>query len=512
MLLESIDQGLFVCEIILDERGKPVDYRFLETNPSFEELTGLRDATGKTARELVPDLEPHWFELYGSVALTGRPIRFSEGSEVMGSWFDVYAFRVGGDNSLQVAALFTNITEHKRAEDERERLLRALELERGRLATVFREAPAAIATLRGPSHVFEMANPMYYQLAGKRELIGRTAREVFPEVVDQGFIDLLDGVYNSGESFVGRGIRIVLSNDSDGQQTEHYLDFVYQPLKDPDGAISGIFVHVVDVTEHKRTADALAKAHDEMERRVDERTAELKTVNEELESFNYSVSHDLRSPLRGIDGFSQMLQEDFGYALDDAGRDYLQRIRAATERMGELIDDLLDLSRLTRTEVERQELDLSATADQIAAELQEREPVRKITIRVEKGMTAVGDSSLLRIALTNLLQNSVKFTHGREQALIEVGVSDEHEDTVYFVRDNGAGFSMNYAERLFVPFQRLHGVDEYVGTGIGLATVQRVIHKHGGSIWAVSKPNEGATFYFTLPPEARTDHRARGSE
>jgi PAS domain S-box-containing protein len=508
-LLNSIDQGFFVCEIILDDHGKPVDYRFLEMNPSFEEQTGLKHAAGKTARELVPNLEPHWFEIYGRVALTGEPVRVSEGSAVMGRWFDVHAFRIGGEGSLKVAALFTNVTERKRAEEEREELLKALELERSRLATLFHEAPAAIATLRGPEHVFEMANPRYLELVGERELIGKPARAAFPELADQDFFELLDRVYDSGEPFVGRGIRVLLRRGVDGVQTELFVDFVYQPLREANGSISGIFVHAVDVSEHKRTVEALAKAHDLMEQRVEERTAELKAVNAELESFNYSVSHDLRAPLRGIDGFSQVLLEDYDKALDENGRRYLQRIKAATARMGNLIDDLLDLSRLSRAEVARADVDLSNVARIVAQELREREPGRKVSITVQDGMKTVGDPSLLRIALKNLLENAMKFTRKRPEASITVGMTEAADERVFYVQDNGAGFSMEYVDRLFVPFQRLHAHEEYLGSGIGLATVQRVINKHGGRIWAEGEPDRGATFYFTLSSRARRGGRTR---
>ncbi|MEX2542701.1 MAG: PAS domain S-box protein [Trueperaceae bacterium] len=508
-LLNSMDQGFFVCDIILDDIGKPIDYRFIEMNSSFEELTGLKDASGKTARELVPDLEPHWFEIYGRVALTGEPVRVSEGSAAMGRWFDVHAFRIGDAGSLRVAALFTNVTERKRAEEERDRLVKALRLERSRLQTVFQEAPAAIATLRGSEHVFEMANPLYYQLVGKRELIGKTARQAFPELQDEGIFELLDRVYETGEPFVARGMRVPLKHESQVEQHDYYLDFVYQPLREADGSVSGIFAHAVDVTEHKKAVDALGRAHDLMGERVEERTAELKALNSELESFNYSVSHDLRAPLRGIDGFSQALLEEYEKSLDDGGRSYLRRIRAAAGRMGELIDDLLKLSYLTRTEVTPSEFDLGDVARQVAKDLLDREPEGVgLTITIEDGMTAVGDPSLLRIALENLLDNAIKFTRGRTDGRIEVGMSGDATQKHFIVRDNGAGFSMDHSQRLFVPFQRLHASAEYSGTGIGLATVQRIIHKHGGRIWADGEVDKGATFYFTLSPRARRSRRS----
>lgn len=498
-LFDSIDQGFFICEIYVDSRGRPNDYRFLEVNQVFEKLTGLREAQGRTASEMVPDLEPYWFEIYGRVGLTGEPKRFQEHSEAMGRWFDVYAFRLGGEESRKVAVLFSNITEQKRAEAERDELLRELELERSRLAQVFHEAPAAIATLRGPEHVFEMANPLYYRLVGNREVIGKTVREALPDVADQGFFELLDWVYETGRPYLGSGTRLLVQQDPERDPEEVFLDFVYQPLWDSHGKVSGIFVHAVDVSEHKRAEQALARAHDELEERVEERTAELKSLNAELESFNYSVSHDLRAPLRGIDGFSQILVEELSDELGDRGRHYLERVQAASARMGALIDALLGLSSVSRKRLQMREVDLTRLARSAAEELSEREPERKVEVEIEEGLVAYGDETLLRVALENLLGNSFKFTKQRELARVTVGsqVQDDNRPT-YLIRDNGIGFRMEHADRLFVPFQRLQSGEEFEGTGIGLATVQRIIHRHGGRIWARGEPGKGSTIFFTL--------------
>ncbi|MEX2536697.1 MAG: ATP-binding protein [Trueperaceae bacterium] len=497
-LVSSVDQGFCVIEVLFDENDRPVDYRFKEMNPLFEALTGLQDAAGRTARELVPGLEERWFEAYGQVALTGEPVRFTESSEAMSRWFDVYAFRVGGEDSREVALLFSNITERKRAEAERESLLRELELERSQLATIFREAPAMIATLRGPQHVFEMANPLYYQLVGRRELIGKSVREALPDVADQGFFELLDEVYGSGEPFVGSATRILLRHKPESPQLERFLDFVYQPMREADGSISGIFVHAVDVTEHTRAVEALAKARNEMEQRVEDRTSDLKALNAELESFNYSVSHDLRAPLRGIDGFSEVLLEDYRESLDETARGYLQRIRAGALRMGNLIDDLLNLSHMSTGSLKRRPINLSVLAESVAESLRAGDPQRDVAVIIEQGITANADENLLRIVLENLLGNSWKFTDKLEHTSIEFGVDEVNGQKVFLVRDTGAGFDMLYADKLFAPFQRVHSRDDFPGTGIGLAIVQRIIHRHGGTIWAESEVGNGANFYFTL--------------
>jgi signal transduction histidine kinase len=243
------------------------------------------------------------------------------------------------------------------------------------------------------------------------------------------------------------------------------------------------------------------QAEKELERKQIElarSNAELVTANTELESFSYSVSHDLRAPLRSIDGFSHALLEDWADRLDDEAKEHLNRIRAATQRMGSLIDDLLNLSRLSRTAMQWQRLDMSALVRSIVSNLDKDQPDREIEVRIPDGLTTKADPGLLRVALENLLSNAWKFTSKQASAHIEVGQAEVNGVLAFFVRDDGAGFDAAYADRLFGAFQRLHGMDEFAGTGIGLATVQRIIHRHGGRIWADSAVGRGATFYFTL--------------
>ena len=230
---------------------------------------------------------------------------------------------------------------------------------------------------------------------------------------------------------------------------------------------------------------------------------ELEGTNRELEAFSYSVSHDLRAPLRTIDGFSQILQEDYEDRLDEEGADYLARVRAASKHMAGLIDDLLDLSRVGRRPLRREPVDLSALAAGIIGDLRLSEPERKVEFVAEENVAAWADLGLMKVALENLLGNAWKFTAKEPEARIEFGVGEEGGRTVYFVRDNGAGFDPAYADRLFGAFQRLHGQEEFEGTGIGLATVARIIHRHGGRVWAEGSVGEGATFYFTLGDRAR---------
>ena len=256
--------------------------------------------------------------------------------------------------------------------------------------------------------------------------------------------------------------------------------------------------------EHRRdkALSALAEANRTLEQRVKERTAELEVANKYLESFSYSVSHDLRAPLRSIVGFSEILDQDFGEALGEEGRQHLGRVCASALHMGELIEALLALSRVVRADVRRQQVDLSALAEEVRRDICESEPERPVEFAIHEGLRAVGDPALLRAVFTNLVGNAWKFTSKCARPRIEVGErEDESGQATFFVKDNGAGFDMQYAQRLFGAFQRLHSLDDFPGTGIGLATVQRIITKHGGRIWAESLPNQGATFFFTLAPE-----------
>jgi signal transduction histidine kinase len=289
---------------------------------------------------------------------------------------------------------------------------------------------------------------------------------------------------------------------------EIYIDVSIFPIVDEAGALVNVVCQWVDITEQHRVEEELKQHRDHLEQLVQERTATLEATNRELEAFTYSVSHDLRAPLRSIDGFGKILLKHHASGLDEVGRDYLTRIRTGTRRMSRLIDDLLRLSRLNRAEIELRTVDLSAIAREIVQDLRQKEAHRAVEVVVEPGLVAEGDPVLLRAALENLIGNAWKFTGNRQEARIEFRSDKTGKTTVFFVRDNGAGFEMAYADKLFGAFQRLHDEREFPGMGIGLASVQRIVHRHGGRVWAEGEKGKGATFYFALngrPPSQRSD-------
>lgn len=274
------------------------------------------------------------------------------------------------------------------------------------------------------------------------------------------------------------------------------------PVFDAQGQVVRLAVYTRNITEYKQAEAAIRQLNAHLEERVRERTAQLEAANKELEAFSYSVSHDLRAPLRAITGFTRILQDEHTAQLDPEAQRLFGRIQDNARRMSQLIDDLLNLSRLTRAEVRRQPLSLSALAHEVIAAHRQREPERASEWHIAPDLKVVGDPNLLKIVLENLLGNALKFTAQRSPARIEVGSQSQlNGERAFFVRDNGAGFDMQYADKLFGAFQRLHSSDEFEGTGIGLATVQRIIHRHGGRVWAEGVAGQGATFYFTLPDE-----------
>lgn len=371
----------------------------------------------------------------------------------------------------------------------------ALRQSESKFRSIFDSAPIgmAITDLEGR---YISVNRSFCSLVGysPRELLGHTFSELSqPEEVEKN-VQIRQRLLK-GKSKVERMEKKYQTKDG------RLIDAILQLslVRDKEGKPEYFIGQVVDITALKKAQAEVHELNLSLEKRVQERTAQLEAANKELEAFAYSISHDLRAPLRSIDGFSRVLEEDYSSVLDEEGKQVLQRIRSASQRMGELIDSILDLSRLTRNEVHYTTVNLSDLAASIIEDLMIHEPTRQVAVDIHQGMIVHGDEHLLHVALENLLGNAWKFTSKRERAEISFGCEkDANLGRFYYVRDNGAGFDMSQAHRLFTAFQRLHSASEFPGTGIGLATVQRIIHRHGGKVWADSEPGRGTTIYFTL--------------
>lgn len=442
---------------------------------------------------------PEWRERITAVftACAEEGIPYDEEMEIVTAkgrrvWVRTVGEAVRDDkgNIVRVQGSFQDITEHKVVE-------LALQNNEEKYRNLFNHFVAGIYLHDMEGNIIDI-NPNACAQLGytKDELLSLTVFDLHPDSPDT----------------------INLDRDEIVKQWKHWLQgnnyFLEAEHKRKDGSIFPVQVttgvvsidnnnyllaFVQDITELKNSEAEIRKLNMELEQRVKERTVELEAVNKELESFAYSVSHDFRAPLRALDGFSASLTDKYNDQLDEQGLHYLNRIRNAAIYMSNLVDDLLKLSRVTRTEIKKDRVNLSKLAIEVLAELQESEPTRKVETSIATNLTAKGDPHLMRVALENLIGNAWKFSSQEPQAEIEVGQTVIDEEKVFFVGDNGVGFNMAYADKLFGAFQRLHGVNEFPGTGIGLATVQRIINRHCGRIWAESEVGKGATFYFTLP-------------
>ena len=385
------------------------------------------------------------------------------------------------------------------AEIERDKIHQRLENAQQKLALHVQQTPLGVIEWDVNFRVTDW-NPAAEKIFGyrKQEALGKTATDL---IIPEEFLPHVDAIWQALLENRG-GTRSTNGNlTKDGKTIT--CEWYNTPLVADNGEVIGVASLVSNVTERIIAEQELSLHREHLEELVEQRTTELTRINQELESFSYSVSHDLRAPLRHIDGFSQALQEDYGEQLDEDGQQQLNRIRSSAQRMGQLIDDLLILSRVSRGNVEREPLNLSSMAQDIFSKLQHYDADREAEIEIQDTVSVNADHRLTHVLLENLIGNAWKYTAKTDQAKISFGAStDEKGETVFYLRDNGAGFDMKYAEKLFTAFKRLHSDRDFEGTGIGLATVQRIINRHGGRIWSEAKPEQGATFYFTLGSDA----------
>ena len=412
-------------------------------------------------------------------------LRMNDGRLVQ---FDISSRMIILHGESCILSVRRDITEKRQTE----KALAASELRYRRL---FETAQDGILILDAQTGMVDDVNPFLITLLGfsREQFLGKTIWDLgfFKDVVanEEKFTELREKEYVRYEHLP--------LETSDGRRIEaEFVSNVY--------LVNGsrvIQCNVRDVTVRRKAEQAVQQLNAELEQRVTERTAQLETANKELEAFSYSVSHDLRAPLRAVDGFSQAVLEDFGPQLPEKGQDYLQTIRAGAQKMGALIDDLLAFSRLSRAPLKKHAVNTGALVRSVLADLKAQQEGRKIELRIGELSACTGDPSLLRQVWINLLSNAFKYTQKRDAAVVEIGCEVKAEGSIFFVRDNGAGFDMRYADKLFGVFQRLHRAEDYKGTGVGLAIVQRIIHRHGGRVWADAAVDCGATFHFTLAGE-----------
>lgn len=370
------------------------------------------------------------------------------------------------------------------------------ELAHGHLKSFFASAPAGLAILDSDLRYLQL-NETLARTHGRpvEENLGKSIREVLPKLAPV-IEPIALRVLATGEP--------ALNFEASGETPARpgvlrHWRASYFPILGLDGRPAAIGVIVVEVTEQKRAEEEIRRLNIHLEGKVEERTRELQAAVGELEAFSYSVSHDLRVPLRAIKAFSSMLLEDSGHRLDSDGRHYLQVIQENTQKMGHMIDDLLEFSRLGRQEMKLSSFDLGALAAEVFEELRRAEDTRAVQFKLEPLPPARGDRVMLRQVLVNLLSNAMKFTRTKDTAVVQMGGSEQEGENVYYVKDNGVGFDPQYAHKLFGVFQRLHSQEEFEGTGVGLAIVRQIVQRHGGRIWAEAKLGQEAIFFFTLP-------------
>ena len=392
-------------------------------------------------------------------------------------------------NVVEIVGVSRDITDRKQEQEARKRALVEAQAARAELQRVFMQAPAAIQTSRGPNHVTETANPLYIQIVGKRDLLGKPVREAFPELEGQGFFELLDQVYESGKPFVGNEMRAVFDRNGDGIIEESFWNFVYQPLVDADGEVYGIMTHAVEVTQQVR-------ARQEIEKKAEELTCltqALERSNHELDQFAYVTSHDLKAPLRGIANLSEWIEEDVAEQLTDESREHLNLLRKRVYRMEALINGILQYSRAGRVQ-EVETVDVSALLSEVIELLA---PPPEVLIVVEQGMPTLNtERTALEQIFMNLIGNAIKYAQ-RSDLRVQVSVREMGKYYEFAIADNGSGIAPEYQQKIWQIFQRLEARDKVEGTGVGLSIVKKIVESRGGRVWVESEVGAGATFYFT---------------
>jgi len=479
------------------------DFEFVNWNSAAQRIFGYtkEEVLGRHATErILPEgvreqTDKIWKDLLTNQGGT-RSINENitkDGRTIICEWYNTPL--VGPDGKVfGVASLADDITERIRAEE-------SLKESEARYRSVIASMAEGIIVENAELQILAF-NASALKILGLTEdqLLGRTSLD-----------PRWRAIHEDGTPFPGDRHPVVMSART-GKSFSNVIMGVHRPdgnmvwvsinseplIREGDDKLYGAVASFTDITERRKVAAEIAQYRDHLEAMVSERTAALEAANKELEAFSYSVSHDLRAPLRSIDGFSHAITEDYAEVLDDTGKDFLRRIRNSAQHMGKLIDAILSLSKVTRSNFIPEEVDLSGMAHAIIDKYRHEEPDRRVRIEIMPGLQHLADRLLIGIVLDNLLGNAWKYTGRTDNASIEFGAIVKNNTTIYYVRDNGVGFEMKYINKLFGAFQRLHRPDEFEGTGIGLVTASRIVRRHGGQVWAEAQPGKGATFYFTL--------------
>lgn len=480
-LFNSIDQGFCVCELVLDDDGHPVDYRYLDVNSQFEKHTGIVDPIGKTAKELVPGLEEHWVEILGKVVLDRQANQFELGSDVLGRWYQAYAFPYDDENYLRFAVLFSDITDRKQAEKQLHQL-------QSQYKALIHNLPNGMVALYGHDLRYKLMTGSGIASTGKTgdDFVGKRLRDVLPPEV-----------YERDEPKLIATLKGEIT-DTVVQYNDEHFRVITVPILDGDGKVDMGLVMSQNVSSLVAIEEALRKSerryrklNTELEARVREQTAELNT-------FTYTVAHDLRAPLRAIDGYAYLLNKSFETNLSDKSQKYLDNIRKSAQQMDRLILHLLEFTQLNTRIPHIQKLSMMTVVQSILSNYQDEFSRKNVTVHLQDLPDNSGDEEMLTIVFNNLIDNALKFTDKQLNPDIRIFAHTEDNMTIYSIADNGIGFEDKFKDKIFDVFERLHVEKEYEGFGIGLAIAQRIIQKHGGRIWAEGNIEVGATFHFTL--------------